>query len=86
MKVKELKEQLKGLPGNMEIILQNSNGRNGYSPLFGIESNAVYVPKNLYYGTAYNTNWSANEACVNEKEWEKIKSLPRCLIMYGETA
>ena len=82
MNIKELKEEIKNLPDEMEVILQKDSEGNGYSPLFGTDSDAVYIPETNWYGDVYSMDWCADDACMDDKEWEQIKLLPRALILY----
>ena len=81
MKVKELKSILKSLPNEMEIIIQKDAEGNGYSPLVEANHNAVYIPETTWYGDMYYTEWSADDACMEEEEWNKIKTKPRVLVL-----
>jgi len=82
MKVRELKELIANLHDNMEVILQKDSEGNGYSPLDGGDINAVYIPDSTWSREVYSTIWSAKDACMDDKEWEEIKSKPRALILY----
>ena len=82
MTVKELKEEIDKLPDHMQVILQKDSEGNGYSPLSGIDPDAVYIPSSTWQGEVYNMDWSAEDACMNEKEWKGIKAKPRALILY----
>ncbi len=82
MTVKELKELLKGLPDQMEVIVQKDSEGNGYSPLCGADPNAVYVPQNTWSGEMYATDWSADDACMEEDEWAELMKKPRCLVLH----
>jgi len=82
MTVKELKEELKNLPDDMEVILQKDSEGNGYSPLDGVDPDAVYIPETTWYGEVYSMDWSADDACMEDEEWEEIKKKPRALILY----
>lgn len=80
--MKQLKEVIKNLPDDMEIIMQKDAEGNGYSPLEGIDSDCVYVPESSYSGSVYRTRWSAEEACMTDTEWEEMKRKPRSLVFY----
>lgn len=82
MTVKELKESIENLPDDMEIILQKDSEGNGYSPLSGADPDAVYIAETTWYGDVYDVNWTADDACMSEEEWEMIKSKPRVLILH----
>ena len=82
MNVKELKEAIAELPDDMEIIMQKDSEGNGYSPLYGVDPDAVYVPECDWSGDVYSTKWTADEACMDEDEWKKLTSKPKALILY----
>lgn len=86
MNVKELKKLLELLPDKMEVILQEDAEGNGYSPLEGGDSNAVYIPKGRRQGDVYWVKWSADGNCVadacDENIREEIKVKPRSLVLY----
>lgn len=82
MNVKELKELILNLPDEMEVVLQKDAEGNGYSPLSGADSNAVYIAETTWYGDVYSMEWSADDACMSDEQWENIKAKPRTLILY----
>jgi len=82
MTVKELKAELENLPDDMEVILQKDSEGNGYSPLAGADVNSVYIPDSTWSGDVYSMEWSADDACKDEDEWQDIKNKPRALILY----
>ena len=49
MKVKELKEKLKDIPDDFEVILSKDGEGNDYSPLAEIDL-IHYAPENNWYG------------------------------------
>lgn len=82
MNVKELKEAIKNLPDEMEVVLVKDSEGNDYSPLSDVNHNVVYIPKTTWYGEVYSMDWTAEDACMTEKEWEELKLKPRTLILY----
>lgn len=82
MTVKELKEEIANLPDDMQVILQKDSEGNGYSPLAGVDSDAIYIPYNSWSGDVYSISWTAEEAAMADKIWEEVKSRPRALILY----
>lgn len=85
MTVKELKEFLNSLPPEMEeaqLICQKDSEGNDYSPLAGVDTESVYSPGSSWYGDVYDLKWTADEACLPKKEWEKIKKMPKCVVLY----
>ncbi len=85
MTVKELKKFLENLPKEYDkakVILQKDREGNGYSPLAGADFDCIYVPENPWSGEIISTNWSADDACMDEKEWKDFKKQPRCLVLF----
>jgi hypothetical protein len=82
MNVKELKKLISNLPDEMEVVLQKDAEGNGYSPLSGADSNAVYIAETTWCGDVYSMEWSADDACMSDEQWENIKAKPRTLILY----
>lgn len=78
----ELKQELVDLSDETEIILQKDAEGNGYSPLAGVDVNAVYIPANTWSGDVYDLDWTADDACMDEEEWEEIKQRDKVLILY----
>ena len=68
MKVKELMEYLRGFDPEMEVILQKDSEGNGYSPLAGVDDQAVYVAESTWRGEVYDLGWSAEDADMDEEE------------------
>lgn len=79
MKVHQLIEELKGLPPNSEIIIQKDPEGYNYSPLYCVDSNSVYVPGPE--GVVYSLDWTAEEALIEEDEWEEIQSREKCVVL-----
>lgn len=82
MTVKELKAELENLPDEMEVILQKDAEGNGYSPLSGADSDAVYEPESTWSGEVYDTKWTPLEADMTAEEWDEMKAKPRALILF----
>lgn len=82
MTVKELKEAISRLPNEMQVIVQKDAEGNGYSPLAGVDADAVYVPNSTYSGDVYSTNWTAADAAMSQSDWDKTKMMDRALILY----
>ena len=82
MTIKELKEAIAELPDDMEVIVQKDSEGNGWSPLWDVGSNSVYIAQTTWYGEVYSMDWTAEDACVSDEEWEAIKSKPRSLILH----
>ena len=66
----------------MEVILQKDAEGNGYSPLYAVDGNAIYVPDSTWHGEIYSVEWSADEACMEPNEWDEFKkSNPKCVVL-----
>lgn len=81
MKVKKLIEELQKCNPDLEVILQSDAEGNGYSPLYSLDDNCVYEKETNWSGFVYDTNWTADEADMTEKEWKKILKKPRCVVL-----
>ena len=83
MKVKELIKLLSDYKNqDAEIILQKDAEGNGYSPLEGADNDTVYISDSTYSGEVYSTVWTADDADMEQEEWDKIKAMPRCVVLY----
>jgi len=82
VKVKELLKLLEGYDPKAEVILQKDAEGNGYSPLEGVDDEAVYVADNSWSGNVYDTKWTADEACMDEDDWERLMKRKRCVVLY----
>jgi hypothetical protein len=82
MNVKELKHAIENLPDDMEVVLQKDSEGNGYSPCCGADPDSVYVPENAFAGYAYSMSWLASDACMEQEDWDCIRSKPRTLILF----
>ena len=80
-----MKEFLNSLPVEMdeaELICQKDGEGNGYSPLNGMAINTVYIPETTWSGEVYELDWTADDADMEEEEWEEIKKKPKCIVLY----
>ena len=82
MKVRDLIKELKAADPNAEVICQKDAEGNGYSPLSGIDLGCVYLPDSTWSGEVLHTGWSADDACMEDDQWEEIKRLPRCVVLH----
>lgn len=82
MKVKDLKELIKNLPDDMQIVMSSDGEGNSYSPLSGGDYNSVYVPESTWSGNIFYCGWTSDEACMEEEEWQKLLEEPKCLVLY----
>ena len=72
MKSHELARLLLEQP-DVELIMQKDAEGNGYSPLRGIEFDVVYVPDSTWSGDLYSKQYTADDNCMTEDEWEELK-------------
>lgn len=82
MKVRELIKLLENMDMDSEVIIQKDSEGNGYSPLEGVDNDAVYIPETTWFGEVYSTDWSADDACMDENEWIEILNKPRCVVLF----
>lgn len=82
MKVKELIEILKDCDPNAQVVMQKDAEGNGYSPLAGADHEAVYIAESTWSGMVYSTEWTADDACMDENEWKKILKRKRCIVLF----
>lgn len=82
MKVKDLIQELTSLDPEMQVIIQKDSEGNGYSPLAGVDSNAIYEAETTWFGEVYDSRWSADDACMGLDEWQEILSKPRCVVLF----
>jgi len=81
MTVKELKNYIENLPDDMEVILQHDSEGNGYSPLSQANFEARYMPETTWNGDVYFDEWTAEDNCMTDYEYEELKKNPRALIL-----
>ena len=72
MKSHELAKMLLEQP-DVELICQCDSEGNEYSPLSGIEFDVVYVPDTTYRGEVFSKDYTAEDNCMEEDEWEDLK-------------
>lgn len=82
MKVKELIEVLQCVNPEAEVILQKDAEGNWYSPLAGADPDCVYVPENTYSGEVYGTDYTAEDAGMEEDEWNELLKKERCVVLH----
>lgn len=81
MRVSELIELLKSMPQDAEVILQKDAEGNGYSPLDAVDSDCIYVPDSTWSGYVYSAEWTADEACMDQDEWDELLAQPRSVVL-----
>lgn len=77
MKVCDLIKTLQTLDPEMQLIIQKDSEGNGYSPLCGLDGEALYVPESTWSGIAYHLDSTAEDNDLSDEEWEIIKSDPK---------
>jgi len=83
MTVKRLKERLQDVPDDLVVIVQQDSEGNGYSPLSGCYTGAIYKPTGDWGGDVLNLSDSADSHCMTEKKWIHSKAkYPHCLVLY----
>lgn len=85
MTVKELRDQLNALSPEQDdhiVICQSDAEGNSYSPLHELDTECIYIPETTWSGEAYSMNFSAEDMCVTESEWEEMKQeSKRCVVL-----
>ena len=66
----------------MECIIQKDSEGNGYSPLAGADPDGIYIAETTWYGQVYDSNWSADDADMDNDLWEVMLKKPRCLVLF----
>ena len=82
MKVRELIAALQGVDPDAEVILQKDAEGNGYSPLYGADTDSVYVAETTWMGQAYHADSTAEDNGLEDDEWEALKAGPRCVVLH----
>jgi hypothetical protein len=65
----------------LRSLLKDSEG-NGYSPLSGGDKDCVYLPDSTWSGDVLSMQWTADEACYTEEDWEELKKQKRSLVLH----
>jgi hypothetical protein len=77
MNIKKLKELIKNLPDEMEVILQKDAEGNGYSPWSGGYV-GIYEAETTWYGNVFlETDTFEDVGFDTDEEWEDFKSKMR---------
>ena len=82
MRVDKLIALLKECPQDAEIIMQKDSEGNGYSPICGVDRDCIYVADSSYPGTAYSATLTADEADLEQDEWEELLLGKRSIVLY----
>lgn len=75
MKVSELIDRLQEFDLNLDVYLQKDPEGNGYDILYSI-GEGIWDDD-----TMYDPEWSADDSCMEEYEWEAMKKRQRCLVL-----
>ena len=81
MTVKELIKELSKADPDSLVIQQRDPEGNGYAPLHGVDPNAIKVGDH-HDMEIYDPDWDAQETCLEEEEWAKLKAGPRCVVLW----
>lgn len=81
MKVSELIAELSKWALDIEVILQKDSEGNGYSPLYAVDGNAVYVAESAWSGEVFSTDNCAEDNCMDEDEWTELLEGPHCVVL-----
>ena len=80
MRVKELREVLSKLDGEMNVVISSDEEGNYYNIASTVNTEGIFVNSD----ECYDAKWSADECCLEEDEWESMKNIDsyKCLIIY----
>ena len=81
MTVKELIKELKKCDPKAQVILQKDSEGNGFSPLFDVDGDCIYVPDSTWSGDVYDASWDAEDAGMEEFDWKETLKAPRCVVL-----
>lgn len=81
MNIKQLREAIAELPDEMEVILRKDAEGNDHSPLSDFSPDYVYVAETTWSGDVYCIENTAEDNCMEDEEWNELKSLPRVLLL-----
>ena len=84
MTVKEAREYFNNLSrefDDCEIILQGDPEGNFYRKVIGFDENAVIKDEEDL--DIYDLSWTAEEACMDEEEWEKVGTVNNVVFPTG---
>jgi len=76
VKVKDLIIMLESLNPEDDVILAGDSEGNYFSEGVDIER-GVYEN-----GTFYSLEWSADDACLEQEEWDKMKAGQQCVVIW----
>ncbi len=82
MKVKDLIRELQLLDPELDCIMQGDAEGNNFSPLAGTDENSIYISETPWNGEVYDATWTAEEADMDDEDWQKILAKPRCVVLY----
>lgn len=81
MKAGALIKYLKQFDPDTEIILQKDSEGNGYSPLAGADT-GFYVPDSTWSGEFYDPDYTADDCCMDDEEFEEMQARPKSVVLY----
>ncbi len=82
MTVKDLREALEGLPDDARVIMQEDSEGNGYRWVEGAAFDGVLVEDNGWHAEISNADWSADDACQTQEDWDAMLAAPRVLVIH----
>jgi hypothetical protein len=81
VKVGELIAELSKLDPSSEVIMQKDAEGNGYSPLYAVDGNGIYISDSTWSGDVYDGDWTATDADMDDEEWAEMLKRPRCCVL-----
>lgn len=82
MKIKELIETLSAYDPECEVVMSGDSEGNVFKTISNLVSVGIYVPENGWCGQFYDDQWDADDACIDEDEWNEMLEGPRTICIW----
>lgn len=82
MNIGELKEIIKDLPDDARVILQSDSEGNDFRWADGADFDGVIVEDFGWNAEIYSSSWSAEDADMDENDWQELLAKPRVLVIF----
>ena len=84
VRVKQLIEKLQRCSPDYQVILQKDSEGNGYSPLWAVDADCVYVASTTWSGEVYTLSEASAEIGAEDpdgEEAQQLKDAPRVVVL-----
>jgi hypothetical protein len=82
MTKKELIDAIKDLPDDMEIWSLGDDEGNSFRRITQVDYDAIAIVNDCGEIEMYSTYWTADEADMDEDEWEELLKEPRVIVLW----